>query len=217
MNKGTPSYKYYSSINELPLRQYKDALIRGNLNALVIDGDPPMDELVIAFDDIKQEYADEVGDSEYLNYIKTLKEITLLNVNHQQVHIAVQNLGTVIPLHFLNPDDPDFLGAITAYRAALMELIGMDFDFTDPDNYESYLKRCINRSAGIKIELDLKKANFEAIQQKFENAKLPDDHYFNSILITLSDSAGYHLTDAITVFEFVNRLKRLMKPAKVAK
>lgn len=211
MSQELPTYKYYSAISQLPLIRYKDALIRGNLSALVIVGFPPQNELEAAWNDIQEQYAGATGNAEHVNYIRLLREIAVLNTSYSQVQIAVQQLGAIIPI-YLETNDQDYIGMINAYRDALIQLVDASFDFTNPETYESNLKRCLNRGKGInKIELDLKELTFQAVKEKLESQKPVDDEYFDSILISLSDHAGYHLTDSITVYEFCNRLVRAQK------
>jgi hypothetical protein len=45
------------------------------------------------------------------------------------------------------------------------------------------------------------------MEQKISST--PTRAYFESILITLSDHAGYHIKDDITVYEFGERIRRL--------
>jgi hypothetical protein len=85
------------------------------------------------------------------------------------------------------------------------------FDHTKPVLYFNELTRCINRSKGIKIDLDLKLKQFEVIQiQRKEqgDGKKPTREYYQAILITLSDHAKYQIQDSITVYEFSERMRR---------
>lgn len=214
MSKDIKSYRYYNSISTLPLRNYKDALIRNNLSALVIEGFPPEDKLQAAWQEIQEQYAEAVGDGMQREYLRKLRDVTNLNVDYTMVQIAVQQLSIIIPYHFRDPADPDFKHAFEFYRTDLNRLVNAKFTFNNPATYEQELQRCLNRAKGIKIELDLQGLNFEAFREKMEKEKAPDDRYFDSILISLSDVAGYHLNDQITVFEFCERLNRAKSTAK---
>src|SRR5690349_12261785 len=71
----SPSATFYRSISNLPLYKYRDCLVNDNLAALIISGFPPESYLRLAWMDIRQEYADIMGDSEQKNYLKALKEV----------------------------------------------------------------------------------------------------------------------------------------------
>lgn len=224
MKEGFPSYRLYNSIGELPLRCYKDVLLRDNLLALIREGTPvDMEEaepkLREAWLNIQMEYADAIGDAEHVTYLKLSAEVTNLRIDLQLVAMGIEQIRAIMPLCDIYPDVQGFKDAINEHadRLSKIPVIGIRFDFFDKDNFENHCRRCINRSKGLKIELDLKSANLEAMQQKFEHGKLPDDNYFQSILINLSDHAGYHLSDNITVGEFANRLRRLMKHGEKAR
>lgn len=217
MSKDTQSYKYYSSIVDLPLDRYIDVQVNGNYNALTIQGDPPISELEVAWLYIQQEYADSIQDNEYKQYLSLLQEITELNGRLQQVQINVDQIKIILVHHYNNPEDQDFISFIKAHADNLNRLIGKRFNFLDKDTVEKSLQSCINRSRSIKIQLDLKMISYEGIKDKFEKGKKPDAAYYRSILISLSNHAGYHLTDKITVYEFCERLRRLQKESSTAK
>ncbi len=208
LNEGTKSYKFYNSISTLPLRNYKEVLIRKNLAALTIEGFPPETELAEAWQDIQEQYAEAIGDGVQREYLRKLRNVTNLNVDFTMVQMAVQQLSIIIPYHLNDPRDPEFKFAFEFYRTDLNRLVSANFQFDNPATYGQELQRCLNRAKGIKIELDLQTLNFEAFRNKMEKEKEPDDKYFDSILISLSDLAGYHLNDQITVFEFCERLNR---------
>lgn len=210
-----PSAKYYQSITTCPLNRYIDLVVNDNLNALTISGYPTSEELEAAKSRILQEYADAIGNHEYQMYLEMFKQVNLLSCTVQQVHICVTQLDHVLLL-------PDGIPEKAMYRDIWSKevnkllLTTFFFDFGNIETYKRNLQRCINRSKGIKLELDLKLLRFESLKQKYEQGKKPDEGYFQAILITLSDHCGYHLTDGITVFEYCERIKRLNDAARRA-
>lgn len=207
-NQESQSAKYYQSITSLPLNKYKDCYINDNLSALIISGQPTILELTTAWVKIVQEYADKAGNDEYKLYLKLFKDIQLINCTIQQVKICAEQLEMVTLLPQGVPEKDSYRDIWSKEINSLLQTTFV-FDFNNIELYKRNLQRCINRSKGIKLELDMVTARYEVIKQKYENGKKPDEQYFDAILITLSDHAGYHLTDAITVFEFCERLKRL--------
>lgn len=198
-NKDTQSFRYYRSISDLPLVNYIDCVVNGNLYALVIDGIAPENSEALlgsAWMDIQQQYADAVGDSEYSHYLFTYRDLHVLNATYQMV----QGVLDVMRYHY----DERLAGIIN-------DSLSTSFIF-DPNNQEEYnktIQRCINRSKALKLRMDMVRASYEAMQSKFEGSQKPDKNYFSSILTTISDFVGYQVTNQITVFEFCDRIKRL--------
>lgn len=194
-----PSGKWYQHITELPLRNFIDCIVNGNYHALVIAGNPSEHELLLAWSNIQQEYADVMGNHEHRFYITLFKEVTLLKVTYQTIHYLID----ILKLVYYEP-----------YTIELNKLLRttFKFDHTDAKKYHDTLNRCYNRSKGIKIDLELKLVQFKAIEKKNqETGTKPTKEYFQSILITLSDHAKYPVTDSITVYEYGERVCRFIK------
>lgn len=193
------SGKWYQHITELPLRNYIDCAVDGNYHALVISGHPTEHELLIAWSNIQQEDADAAGDHEHRMYITLFKEVTLLKVTLQTIHYLIEILQEV----YYEP-----------YTVQLNALLRTSFKFDNTDNhkYHETLRRCFNRSKGLKIDLELKLIQFKAIEKKNQDTgRKPTREYFQSILITLSDHAKYPVQDTISVYEFRDRIRRFTK------
>jgi hypothetical protein len=174
-------------------------VVDDNLYALVICGKPEDDELLAAWLQIQGEYADAIGDSEHRMYVSLFKEITILGTNLQLIEYAVEILEKLYSKEF-------------ADRLNKLLNTSFQFDPADPVKYKATLKNCLMRSRSIKINLDLKRIQMEAIQEKMkEPGKKPSREYFQSILITLSNHVKYQLQDNITVYEYCNRLQRFNK------
>jgi hypothetical protein len=202
------SVKYYQSIQECPLSRYKDAKIRKNLSALIISGFPTEEQLAEAWLTIQQEYADAIGDQEYKMYLEAFKDVQLANCSFEQVNICTTALDTCFKLDHSHPGLEPMK---QKWADNLNDVLQTTFEFnlSNKESYYKNLQRCINRSKGIKLDLDLKLARLESLKEKHEKGKEADEAYFTGIIITLSDAAGYPLKDDITVFEFCERIKRL--------
>jgi hypothetical protein len=187
---------WYQHITELPLRNYVDCVVNGNYKALVISGNPSEYDLLLAWSNIQQEDADASGDHEHRLYITLFKEVTLLKVTLQTIHYLIEILQEV----YYEP-----------YTVELNNLLKTSFKFdqTDLSKYHETLRRCYNRSKGLKIDLEIKLIQFKAIEKKNQDTgKKPTREYFQSVLITLSDHAKYPIHDSITVWEFRDRIRR---------
>lgn len=194
LQEDIPSTKLYQHINELPLSRFIECLVDNNLKVLIISGVPEEDVLNEAWANIYEQYVEAIGDSENKMYLRLLKDIAKLDNKLKIIELIVKVLAT-----------PYRDNSAQELIMELNKLCNTNFKFNDP----SELQRCINRSKSIKIQLELKMAQFKEMQNKMESHnKMPTREYFLSILITLSDYSKYEITDSITVYSFCERMKR---------
>lgn len=202
--------KYHKTIDMLPLSNFVDCMVDGNLSALIISGFPPEDELKAAWENIQAEYAERVGTHEYKLYVSMYKEVSQLRITLDQIDIIV---GLPDPAKGKGPGilrlgyDEFFAGEINKILRT-----NCKFNWNDQKSYMAEVNKCLARKGGFTIRYDLINLRFEAIEKK-QNAK-PGDKidraYFTSILITLSDFQAKHsLPDNIKMGEYCERLKRL--------
>lgn len=193
----SPSWKLYQFITELPLNRFVDACVDKNYAALIREGMPPADVLLKTWEEIRVQYADAIGDHEYRLYISLYKEITIYQCTLGQINMLCTILASV-------HND--------IYALELNNLVSSSFQFDPrfPEDYDRDLKRAQARSMGIKMQMDLKSAQLQAIQGRFEgkNSK-PTREYFLGMTDMLSDAVGYSLPESMTVFSFCDRLKKL--------
>lgn len=196
MQTSGPSEKWYLHITELPLNRFIDVLVDGNYAALVITGYPRQEELLLAWAGIQSEYADAIGDHEHRMYVSLFKEVSTLAITLQQIEYLVEIMAQIY--------QPEFGNMLNKLLVTTFK-----FDPADPEKYQATLKRCLMRSKGIKIDLELKQGQLKALEKKNdESGEKPSREYFQSILITLSDHAQYQIPDSITVYELCTRIKR---------
>lgn len=209
--KESLSPKWYRHITELPLNRYIDCLVNRNLAALVIQGFPDQNDLATAWVTIQYEYIDARGDAEYKVYASQLKELNLYNIEYGRTQMAIQGLSDLYTWSVDNDLTEEMRVQREKMASTLNKILTTDFsfDFDDPDKFIANIQRAYNRSKGLKIRIGLLKAHMEALERKFGEKEQVDETYFRSLLITLSDAAGYQLRDDITVFEFCERLRRL--------
>jgi hypothetical protein len=176
-----------------------EVLCDQNLQALVLEGQPTGKQLMKSWETIITEYTEALGSSEHKYYIQILREVSRLKITLYQIDELVRVLRGTYAKQFAD---------------MLNKLLMTKFEF-DPtkDDYDKNLDRCLRRSGGIKLSLHLKQIQLEQAEKKLGakgNSK-PDRLYFDNALITLSDHAGFHLTDQIYTSEFCTRLNRYTK------
>lgn len=193
------SPKYYRHISELPLRNYIQAAVYNNLNALIISGTPSLEELYESWVNINLQCADAAGNSEHTYYTSLTKKSALLEITYQQITVLGQLL-------YMCCEQKVF--AKNLYKE-LNSLTKSNFPFSENDTEinRNNIKRCLNRSKSLLIQVQLIKAQIEQTHKKNNNGK-PTEKYFKGLLITISDHAGYRITDDIMVDEFYERLHR---------
>lgn len=193
------SWSIYQSITELPLSRWIDLTVDGYLKALIKEGIPPENELHRAENELRIQYADAIGDGEYRVYVGVIKEITDMELILSQVHSLVRTLKDVyIPL---------FVKQLNSLLKT-----SFVFDVNKPEEYDKLLSRCINRSKIYNLRIDLKKIELEKLETKYKGKSgKATREYYMGLLISLSDHAGYPITDNISVYEFCERIKRANK------
>jgi len=173
-------------------------MVDDNIYALVITGHPSIEQLQLAWAQINQEYADVMGDNEHRMFVSVYRDVKVLETTLKLIHWLIDQLREVYYIEFASR-----LNALLNTR--------FKFDHTKPEQYFNELTRCINRSKGFKIDLDLKLAQFEVMQKSRKEqgeGKKPSREYYQAILITLSDHVKYPVSDSITVYEFCDRVRR---------
>ena len=199
ISSDTKSWSIYRNITELPLSRWSSLTADGYLQALAKEGTPPETELKAAEHEIRLQYADAAGDSQYRLYVNLVNEISRLEITLAQIESLITTLRS-------------------AYHPILAKelngLVGTGFPFNvnKPAEYDRDLDRGYRRSRGLKITLALKSTSLVEIEKKYKGGETKSTReYYMGALIVLSDDAGYPLSDQITVWEFLERIRRYNK------
>lgn len=179
------------------MRLFKRVQLYNDLSALIIEGQPSAVELESAWDGLVGAYHEAKGDIAVLRRLVIYKEQSLLTINLREVYECVLILRD--PLRYA-----------PFFHKKLNQLLECDL-VLDPSDVVGYMKtlgRYLKRSSSIKRAIELKKIEYEAIQQG-ATGKKADAAYYDGMFITLSDHAKYRIDDSITVYEYCERCKRL--------
>lgn len=193
----TISSQFYRHIVDIPLNRFIDVTTTGLLYPLIISGKPSDAELHAAWDNIVDEYSQELGNGEQDLHVSLFKEIVKLQAAIEEIALCVGMLEKV------------YCGKLVSRINKILNT-NFVFDVNNEEDYNRKLQSCLSRSKGFKIQLDLKLEQFEKIKSKIENpGQLPAKSYYQSILITIRGSEGYFIkADEITVYEFCEMIKR---------
>lgn len=210
--------KYHESIDNLTMSKFKECFIHGNISALIISGYPAEDDLLKAWENIKNQYSERAGGEEYQLYISIYKEVSILKIKIDQVQVVVgrENKEDGIRPGLMRLCYDDYF----AYEINKLFNTNVKFERNDHDAYIKQLDGFVNRGKAFKIKYDLANMKFEALEkrhQKNGNLVTINEEYFDTILVTLSDFAKFHIDDSIKMSEYFIRLKKLNNFIKTQK
>jgi hypothetical protein len=194
-----PSWSLYQHLTELPLSRWIDLTVDGNTSALIKSGTPPADAIADVEGRLRVQYADAMGDHEYITYVNVMREITMLQATLTQIESLIAAMREVY--------NPVLAKALNKLLHASLVL-----DVTKPEEYDKNLDRAFRRSRSFKMRLDMKGYELKKIELKYMNGvdKLTREYYYG-LLLSLSDHAGFPVTESISVWEFCERIKRANK------
>jgi hypothetical protein len=188
--------RWYQSITELPLSKFIECAVDGNLNALVISGDPDERLLYLAWLNIRSEYADAIGSRKHKVYVRLFRDVSALSITLELVNNIVEMLETV------------YSGELVTRLNGLLGTT-LVFDTTDHKRYNATLRAAVMRAKAIKINLEIKERQLQAMKGADESGAFKETReYYQSYLITLSNHVKYNISSDITVFEYCERLRR---------
>jgi len=191
---------WYQTITELPLTLFIDCAVDGNYKALVKTGNPDERLLYLAWLNIRSEYADAIGSKKHQIYVKLFRDVAVLSTTLEAVNQIIEILERVYSAEL-----------VTRLNSLIQARI--EFDPKNPTRYKAALKSAIIRSRAIKISIEVKERQLQAMQsqQTGEDVKETREYYL-SYLVTLSNHAKYNIDkNEITVFEYCERIKRFVQ------
>lgn len=181
-------------------------MIEENLQPLIISGQPTIKELQNAWSNIIEEYKKNVADGEYILYLETYRELRELEFLISNIKFCVLFLRKNNTQYFIN----ELNDCLRPFKFIA--------DWNDQVEWKSKLDDCLTRIIGFETQLEMKQISFNSLQKKEDSEEgKADEGYYTSIMITLSDHAGYQLPDTILTLEYVKRLKRYLDFAKAHK
>lgn len=192
------SSKWYQDIIDLPLSKFIAVDVEGDIFALVISGAPDITDLMKAWQRITWQFSDAVKNEEYAVFLRLKKEVLDLELEFKRADILIDCLQTLF---------------CEKMKKALNKLLrsSFKFDIQDPAGYEKDLDSARMRMKNTKILLELKRGALEVMELANQKgaAKKVTRQYYQQMLISLSDFAGYAISDEITVFQYCDRLRRM--------
>jgi hypothetical protein len=198
MTAAVETYILYKGLTDLPLKNFIECAVDGNLNALVIEGDAPP-EIVNAFwNDIQQSYSELLGGAEAKLSLNLYKEIHRLDATLKQVYSLVEMM-----VHYYVKEFADILNGLLSTN--------FSFNVEDAEAYNKDLEMCINHSKLLEVKIKMKSAAWDTIQKTASGGEKVTHEYFIEILIALGNHKNIALDDSISTYAFCHRIKLLNK------
>lgn len=169
---------------ELPFRIFSEINAKDDLSLLILSGNPTQEQLATAWEGIQLQYADEMKEPQYRNYIRIQRELAAAQLVHTQVTMLIQALEKVY---------------VEDFKRELDRLLNcyLLLDPSNQDEYDNQLQRARNRLKGQEIGIQLKLAELEALGERlgFGKDKKPNTKYFWDVIEALEQ---YHKTPVDT-------------------
>jgi hypothetical protein len=199
------SERVYSTIDECPLYAFISVTCDSKLKALIkpafSEEDIPEDVLSSAWERIAQQYSERMADSEQIMLLSLFKELGRIETNIRVAKMIVDTLERTYVREFAEEINK---ALFTRFK----------FDVRFPVDYDNDIKRCRQKIKGIELRQKLTLSRYEVLlekQAKKAAGAVATREYYITILMNLSDFAKYPITEQITVFEFISRVKAMNK------
>lgn len=188
-SQGSRLWNIYTSARTLPFDKFQEICVEDKLELLVINGEPPIEELISGWVKIYWEY------SETLDGTLVAKMQTDIERNALIAKINVVEL---------------IIGVLSLkYYQSLVDILkGYNFrgtfDFSDQEGYINDLKKC-------KTQLKFWKMKVEPETKKSNGNEKPTYEYFASALSSLSQYSKYLIrAKDLTAFDFAVQYKNMI-------
>lgn len=145
------------------------------------------------------QYADAIGTEDQKLYFNKLREYGLQSSNYTLLMTGLDILTKV--------RDQVVVDKVN-------EILGTYYQFPDQDRerYHKDLKSAFSRSKTEKIQLEILSVTVNEMAKGFqEKGSKVTESLFRSVLITLSDHAGYAIDVHISTYEYCERVRRYNK------
>lgn len=212
------TYKIITSIHKLPLGTFIDCFVEHDYSGLVIEGECPDVLLILAWNDIVEQYNDSLKDDGQKEYASAFQGYQRAKTKHDLAEKYIELLnayynGVVI--------DGVFTKAIVLpWIKALNKLVGAKYKFEQSKQSEflPYLKACAMRNASNLVNYQLAEQqllHLASLTIDDKKKEIKQDHgYFIQIMLNLKAMEGREIPYTISVYEFcllVNRYKEWIK------
>jgi hypothetical protein len=191
--KDSHQWQLYRDCATLPLKKFIECLCDENLRALVLAGNPPLDQIQLAWFNIYAEFIDLCASQDTIYANRLQSDINMFKARILKVRLMV---------HYLRVElDQEYIDELRkrGFR--------YKFDRENKIQYHKDLDDVLRGTKNWQLQLQLREAELDAYIATAKGEK-PSLLYFTQILIRLSDHAGFQLNPEILMTaEFAIRKK----------
>lgn len=194
--------KWFSSISELLLSRFINCLVDGDLSQLIIEGNPAIQSLALAWKIIYEEFSEGMADREGLHRIKLQAKINRAEFDYDLIQLCVKRLSLAYSPHILE---------------TLKQHIRVTGEFNPEDQnaYFNDLQVILTRSRTMLQKIDEMKAEYAILSSREGNQAAPTKQHFDTLIAQVSLFAKFHIQkQAITVGEFIEYYRSMRANAE---
>lgn len=198
----TPYWKLYHSCKKCPLDVFLDCLYDNEIESLIIEGDPPIDEIEKAWNKLHYEYSGLMMSDKQSQELELVQDVNTINGKLVLIDGIIQ--------HLLICFDQDLVDILNSF------FLKCDLNEND-DLFSTYkkLKGVSIRAKKIIAQLQIKENELKKIQDASKGHT--GREYYGKALLILSKENGYAIRERdITVFQFVTAVNMMNEKIKQA-
>lgn len=188
--KQRKSYTIYNNCYDCPLKVYIEIVCNDNLDALIISGEPPREELEEARDRIFSEFNEMSGTSES-------RRTTLLRESRLY---RSQIIGLITSLHIISLGEADI---------DLLKDFGIRYKVPeDADELNSLINKISAKISERKIRYNKAISELEKLNEREKGKKVKPMDFINQ-LVSLSKWAGFRIGTDVSLAEYSAYIKQM--------
>lgn len=190
------SYSMYRDLKSLMLDKFIDVLCNDNLEALIIEGNPPQHELKQVWETMHYKYIEIVGGDDVADRLKLVRDITILSCKVERIEALLEVLS------------------VAPSEGLFEQLYNLDYNIPTLPYNEPNIK-VLGKLITAQMKLDVVKVKtliqqMEEGQKKGEGEKMTEESFYKLIIdvsemfkITIKESE----TSALAFATYLNKYK----------
>lgn len=186
--------KWYKTCAELPLDNFIEITITGDLQPLIVEGNPTTEQLQTAWSEIFMEYSDLAPNVDQTYLLNLTRDIKVIEGKLQ----IIQSIVNVLSETYLEKP------------IEILREFGFYFEYT-PETLEQDLLNTVTQARSLLVAKQVKEGEYAKYNEDNKGKQVTRNDYEN-ILAALSAFQGYNLdSKVLTVSRFVAIFNRYNK------
>jgi hypothetical protein len=212
------NWKIENSITRIMLSVFMDCLIDQNYKGLVLEGAPPQDEIEKAWEDVREQYIDAIG-----NPAQKFRLGLITQLKFFELHLNSITIGLNILKYLGNPESlfpPVIREHIEKWKQLINDLFIYNYSFNPDDqaHYNAELENAFARSKGSEMTYKLKKIELEDLDKKISNSnknEKPTRELFESNITNIMIHYNINISsESISTYRYCDLIKKINRQSK---